>query len=370
MRWRNLLSLVALTWIVNIAHFVHRTKTSPLIVFQWFVAQLIPWPSLSKFLQDKAWQHWNTTMDVTNDGYILDCPVLDLSMEIGDVSVLEVVEAKYGKNWRDRPLLLKGLWSPSDLGSKWRRLSLSGLLHENLIIPYFMDASAPYALTPDASAPISEIIANMTKGKPHKIGTQWIVQTYPELIQEVAPTELVTQLFGNYFRPESVRGSGPFGMFPAFTTVPVFVARTGATNKGECTTDGCEPAYPRTDLHCEPIGNVAVQLEGEKKWLLVSPEHTFRLEPAVAPDGRAFFASFSSSLTNIPRYQVTQKAGDALWVPTWTWHRVDYVGDTQEIAIGGSLFHFRPGDFVRNNPLFALLIIPNLIKEVIGDNTQ
>jgi hypothetical protein len=281
-----------------------------------------------------------------------------------------MVEAKYGKDWRDRPLLLKGLWSATDLDSGERRLSLSGLLKENLTIPYFMDASASYVLSPDSNAPISKIVANMTQGQPHKIGTQWIVQTYPELIDEVAPTGAVTELFGDYFRPENIRGSGPFGMFPALTTVPVFVARTtGATNNDECT-GGCEPLHPRTDLHCEPIGNVAVQLHGEKQWLLVSPEHSFRLQPALAPDGRAFFASFSSSLGHIPRYHVSTKAGDALWVPTWTWHRVDYVGDKQEVAIGGSLFHFRPCDFLRNNPLFALLIIPNLIKEVIGDNTQ
>jgi hypothetical protein len=367
MRWRRLLAVVALTWIANIAHFIHKTRTSPLVALQWFVAQSIPWPYLSKSLQVNAWHRGNR--NVTDDGDILDCPVLDLSVDTGDIR--EMAEAKYGKDWRDRPLLLKGLWSASDLVRKERRLSLSGLLQENLTIPYFVDASAPYALSPDSSAPTSEIIANMTKGHPHKIGTQWIVQTFPELIQEVAPTALVTPLFGNYFRPENVQGSGPFRLFPALTTVPVFVARTGATNKAECTTDlNCEPAHPRTDLHCEPIGNLAVQLQGEKKWSLVSPVHTFRLDPAVAPDGRAFFASFSSSIKHIPRYQVAQKAGDALWVPPWTWHRVDYVGDTHEIAIGGSLFHFRLGDFLRNNPLFALLIIPNLIKEVIGGNSQ
>lgn len=384
MKW--VFSLAALIWIANIGCFLHRTGTSPLLVLQWFIAQLIPWPSLSKSLQDKAWHGWNTLVQ-NNDGDILDCPVLDLSMEAlsSSSSVREMVEAKYGKDWRDRPLLLKRLWSEADLDSEERRLSLSGLLKENLTIPYFMDASVPYVLSPDSNAPISKIVANMTRGaQPHKIGTQWIVQTYPELIDEVVPTGgIVTELFGDYFRPKNVRGSGPLGMFPPLTTVPVFVARTtttttgGKSNSDECvgtdTTNCAEPPprpHARTDLHCEPIGNVAVQLHGEKQWILISPEHSFRIQPTLAPDGRAFFASFSSSLGHIPRYHVSTKAGDALWVPTWTWHQVKYVGDTQQVAIGGSLFHFRPIDFLRNNPLFALVIIPNLLKEAIGDNTQ
>ena len=247
MRWRLVLSLVALTWIANIGSFLHRTRTSPLLVLQWSIAQLIPWPSLSQSLQDKAWHEWNDVA-VNNDGDILDCPVLDLSMEPGSSSsVQEKVEAKYGKDWRDRPLLLKGLWSATDLDSEQRRLSLSGLLKENLTIPYFMDASAPYVLSPDSNAPISEIVANMTHGQPHKIGTQWIVQTYPELIDEVAPTGVVTELFGDYFRPKNVLGSGPFGIFPALTTVPIFVARTqtiGAANNSDEHTDDCSAEPP------------------------------------------------------------------------------------------------------------------------------
>ena len=160
---------------------------------------------------------------------------------------------------------------------------------------------------------------------------------------------------------------------------------------------------PHTALHCEPIGNIAVQLSGEKLWTLIRPEYSKLLRPYIAPDGRAFFVSSLpiSQITRngandpkrIPHYQAVTEAGDALWVPTWTWHRVDYVASTfspndhnhrptetnvpqdryeqsASIAIGASIFHFRPLDFVQNNPLFALLIVPAIVLELIGSKTQ
>ena len=86
--------------------------------------------------------------------------------------------------------------------------------------------------------------------------------------------------------------------------------------------------------------------------------------------------------------------GDALFVPTWTWHRVDYTtatyaGETDDdssgrkkepsnntnddgnnVSIGASLFHFRVGDYVRRNPLFALLLVPAIVKEAMGISSQ
>ena len=40
------------------------------------------------------------------------------------------------------------------------------------------------------------------------------------------------------------------------------------------------------------------------------------------------------------------------------------------LSIGGSIFHFRPWDFVKHNPLYAIMIIPALIKELTGIKTQ
>jgi len=372
--WRNILALVALLWATSILYFIHRTEASLFVVIQWSIAQWIPRPfssSLGRVLQENAWNRWSNAAADNIENILLDCPTLDLFENLPIESLVMTVEAKYGKDWRDRPLLLKGLWSPAALQDENRRLSIEGLLHENLTIPYFVNASAPYALSPDAKAPISEIVQNMTRGKPHKIGTQFLVQTYPELIKEVAPADIVTALFGDYFQPSHVVGSGPFGFFPAITTVPVFVARTGTPITSTVKDDTCtNDEHPRTDLHCEPIGNVAVQLQGEKQWMLISPEHSFRLQPAAAPDGRAFFASFAENTASVPQYHVTTGAGDALWIPTWTWHRVDYIATEEDVAIGGSLFHFRATDFLRNNPLYAMLIIPSLVKELVGYNTQ
>lgn len=374
----SVIFLLLLCWIFCIIYFIQSTKLSLFSVISWTISQWISWPlssSLGRVLQENAWTAWSNTEHT--DTIILNCPILDfLEKNIATERLVETVEAKYGTKWRDRPILLRGLWSRKELENENRRLSLSGLLRENLSIPYFSNASVSYALSPDATAPISAIVKNMTLGHPHKIGTQLLVEAYPELITEVAPTDIVTALFGDYFTPSHVVGSGPLNLFRGTTTVPVFVARTGEsatkTSKDDntCTDHHNHDTHPRTDLHCEPIGNVAVQLRGEKQWVLVSPEYSFRIQPAVAPDGRAFFASFSGNIKYVPQYQVTTRAGDALWIPTWTWHRVDYIGEKQDVAIGGSLFHFRPADFFRNNPLFAMLIIPSLIKELVGYNTQ
>jgi gentisate 1,2-dioxygenase len=77
----------------------------------------------------------------------------------------------------------------------------------------------------------------------------------------------------------------------------------------------------------------------------------------------------SPNFDHVPRYVHTVRKGDAIYVPTWTWHRVDYIS-SEEVAISGSLFHFRPLDFFRLNPLHATMILPNLIMEMTGLKAQ
>jgi hypothetical protein len=187
---------------------------------------------------------------------------------------------------------------------------------------------------------------------------------------------IVTELFGSYFTPDAVRGSGPFRMLPALTTVPLFVASGKAVPSSEPLIrdddDNNKAAEARTytALHCEPIGNVAVQLSGMKQWTLVRPEFSRVVKPSVSPDGRAFFASWSSGdYSHVPTYTAVTAAGDAMWIPTWTWHRVDYM-ESKEVAIGASLFHFRAIDFFTHNPLFAILIVPAMLLELASYNTQ
>ena len=57
-----------------------------------------------------------------------------------------------------------------------------------------------------------------------------------------------------------------------------------------------------------------------------------------------------------------------LYVPPWTWHAVAY--DSTDVAVAASLFHFVPSSFIRNQPAFAVAILPNLAKELVGVKTQ
>ena len=386
----TMLLLVVLFFPIIISYaltFPVLTHTSAWAVGQWLPSSF----SIARQLQESAWDYWEESYNNNNknqqEPLQLDIPIVHVQQHRDNLA--EYLEQTYGTDWRRRPLLFKGLWTTEQLSDPNRRLSLAGLFQESLQIPYFTDARIPGALTPDQHAPVRDIVRNMTRGMPHKIGTQWIVQQQPKLLQEVAPHDIVTTLFGNYFAPVSVTGGGPFHLFPALTTVPVFIANGTQTAGKVNTTTNNNNQKPFTALHCEPIGNVAVQLSGRKQWTLVSPEYSWQMRPSVAPDGRAFFASWITDIGqqqeqqqqySIPTYTAITAAGDAIWVPTWTWHRVDYIpssasdhdgdDDNDELAIGASLFHFRPVDFVRNNPIFAILILPAIVMELIGYKTQ
>ena len=425
------------------------------IALYWSATQWTPrllYDDKYQQMNSAAWNFWEsddycaTTNRPSNDTFLEDIPTVYVQDHASD-DLLPYIESMYGKDWRRRPLLLKGLWKLDELKISntdnqlisHRRLSLHGLLQENLTIPYFTDARKVGAITPDGFGTVQDIIRNITfHNAPHKIATQLLVQAYPELIEEVAPLSIVAKLFDQhassasssyYFTPNAIRGSkGPTQMFPKLTTVPLFVAHSRPLPRDTTTTTTTdnsdngrrsqETSLPHTALHCEPIGNVAVQLSGEKLWTLIRPEYSHWLRPTIAPDGRAFFLSSlpisqikdegsGRRSKGIPYYQAITAAGDALWVPTWTWHRVDYVSSSttttttlprdnmasssngehypstkvdlppnghhehsSHIAIGASLFHFRPLDFIQNNPWYALLIVPAIVLELIGVKTQ
>ena len=365
----------------------------------WIVAQWMPMNSLRVFLQERAWKYWEQErypgsmireLEDSLKGlkHPKHLPVPSVNVREHGHHLSQYLQDRFGADWQKRPLLLRNLWTADELADPSRRISLNGLLRENLTIPYFADARLENALSPNAQGTVASIVANMTQGYPHKIGTQFVVQAYPDLVKEIAPHNILTELFGDFFSPDHVRGTmAPW--LPPLTTVPLFVAASSYL-----VPNGSKPEKPSfTALHCEPIGNVAVQLSGSKQWTLVDPAFSFLIRPSTAPDGRAFFASWKPIPTQqqnddpdepqtttdgwdkVPTYTGVTSAGDAMWVPTWTWHRVDYIADnnkdgSNDIAIGGSLFHFRPKDFVVNNPLFAVLMIPAMILELVGINTQ
>jgi len=340
--------------------WVIHTNASIADALLWSVAQWIPMTSVHNTLTRAAWNRWEreeNTQSAAKPHSLLNTPTVDVSLYLSSEELSKAIEYQHGNDWRRRPLLLKNLWSQEDLSSQTRRLSLRGLLQESMTIPYFTNSALPKALSPDATAPLSEILLNITKGVPHKIATQLVLERYPELLKEVAPTSILTPLFGNYFTPFSLTTT-------RLTTVPLFIGGHHPSSS---------QVVVKTELHCEPIANIAVQLEGTKVWTLIDPTQWWKLRPSLAADGRAFvYSNMESNALQQGRYEtitLTTHAGDALYLPTWTWHRVDYNNGTS-VSIGASLFHFRVGDFWMRNPLFAILIVPALIKEVVGWNTQ
>ena len=299
----------------------------------WSLIQWIPSSSISNYYQEQIWEEWGKTQNKTEISPILSIQTVDVQQHTKS-NVLDYLESTYGNDWRDRPVLFKNLWTPEELQNPDRRLSLQGMLSEPLEIPYFQDARQRGALSPDGRASIGKIVANITEGHPHKIGTQFLIQEYPELLHEVAPMELVTALFGDHFQPNHLAGQRY--LIPGTLTVPLFVA-SGNMNQnndsiGNSTINDEDEACqsnndkaisalvqrPMTGLHCEPIGNVAVQLSGSKQWTLVHPKYSMQLQPSISPDGRAFFASWSPSLEHVPRYTTVTSAGGKFML-FWTW---------------------------------------------------
>mmetsp|Transcript_20876 Transcript_20876/g.31612 ORF Transcript_20876/g.31612 Transcript_20876/m.31612 type:complete len:384 (-) Transcript_20876:2000-3151(-) len=333
------------------------------------------WTSPPSWMEQTVWESWEKLHGSSNRtaNFIPSQEIPCMSIQ-DQQNPLEFLEAKYGPNWKDRPLLLKGLWKRNIVNENNRRLSLEGLLHENLTISYFSDARNPDLLSPDERAPIREIVAGMQAGYFHKIGTQNLVNKYPDLLHEVAPLNIVKKLFGDYhFQEDNIIGTGILNkwMLPKTLTVPVFVARSTNTNNitsRQCDVDSnrCQ-LHAITSLHCEPISNLAVQLAGVREWTLINPEYSTQLRPFLG-DRAYFFSNWHESYHHIPRYHVQTRKGDALWLPAWTWHKVDYhhTSSTEnDISIAASLFHFRPIDFIRRNPLYAFLVLPKFIQEAV-----
>ena len=146
-------------------------------------------------------------------------------------------------------------------------------------------------------------------------------------------------------------------------------------------------AYTHTSLQyftcivCPPpassIGSATLQLAGRKRWTLVPSDQSYRLRPSLAPDGRAFFCTRRAhgaggvdalAAAGATHYEVEQRPGDVLWVPTWTWHRVDYLPNVTALSV--SLFHLRAEQLAAAQPLLTAAMVPSLFKELVGWKTQ
>jgi hypothetical protein len=256
---------------------------------------------------------------------------------------------------RSRPYVVRGLLngtgSPLVGDFSWLQRPPIG----DLAVDFFSDASRNASLlTPDSRGSLAEVAGRILAGGTEKLGTEMIFRSFPHLLDELRVAERVRPLLGS----ESHLAPSRLG---TTLTVPVFLAH------------GQPGAYARTDLHCEPIGNLALQLGGRKRWTLVAPEHSQLLRPTLSADGRAYFVSAlptdtpETMLSHVPHWTAEVGAGDAIWVPTWTWHRVDYLPGVS--ALSASLFHFRV-EQAAHNALYSALATPNVFKELIGWKTQ
>ena len=300
------------------------------------------------------------------------------------------------------PIILRNVWPLESFRDGERRLSLHGIMNDaqlsNVLLPnYFSDAtkSGYDALVPDVTTEItlSNFVQGIVSGEtPNaKIGTQVIIENIPELRDEIMPTSIAKELFGWSTYLEDAKegmkkwmkedGIGSWlidKLLPPTSCYPVFIA----SNKKQIDADGNND-HPRTDLHMEPIGNMAAQLHGTRVWTLVPTKYSALLRPTVSKDRGYFYSNLDPSkldnrLRRVPVvYKCTTKRGDVLWVPPWTWHRVDYTDENskaesteERLSIGASIFHFFPILYIQTNPLFSILIVPNLIHELLGWNVE
>ena len=290
------------------------------------------------------------------------------------------------------PIILRNVLPMESFEDGSRRLTPAGILNDtalsNILLPnYFHDAAeiGYDALVPKSKEiTLSRFLRNIQSGEAprSKIGTQVIIEKHPELREEIFNSTLAKELFSWREDPREYLqrwiGSHWLSWLPPTSYYPVFIA----DNKPD---SAQSLSYPRTDLHAEPIGNIAVQLHGTRRWTLVATKWSKLLRPTVSKHGRAYVYSnmdprqeLQKRLTSLPQvYDCVTNKGDALWVPPWMWHRVDYSYSTVDteldvedtLSLGASIFHFYPKLFLQS-PLFSFLVIPNLIWEVLGINIE
>mmetsp|Transcript_16735 Transcript_16735/g.25131 ORF Transcript_16735/g.25131 Transcript_16735/m.25131 type:complete len:343 (-) Transcript_16735:25-1053(-) len=289
-----------------------------------------------------TWENKHTRTSLLSSDNIIPIPLYTIGEDLSGIDI-------------SKPILIKN-------ASVENVLSIDDMLSPplgELVIDYFRDARE-HNTVPDAKGPLATVVRNILSGGVEKFGSQKIVRSNPNVIHRLVDQniEWMRDVFGET-RTRIWRALG------VTVTSPVFMSRGSGTGGLASTT--------RTDMHCEPIANLVVQTEGRKTWTLVEPQYSHLLRPTVSPDGRAYFYSSldpvdPNALSGVPRYEVITEKGDILYVPTWTWHRVEYLPNITAVSL--SVFEFVPYSFFRNNPLYAITLIPNLVKEVVGLKLQ
>ncbi len=327
----------------------------------WAISQIVfsMWPedwfgeAPMQQLEDEAWRRlWSK-----RHSFKPVLPIREVSMESCNLAPLNLSE----------PILLRGYLNAtnSSVLREWNLDWLSDGERGNVAVTYFSDARVSAregGATPDGIAPLNEVVRQLREGRPVKTGSENLFRAFPYLVEDL-PLEHLGGLFGGIHQFQS-------SAIGKTLTVPIFLS-SNSPQKSPSSISRKEPGT-RTDFHCEPIANLAIQLQGRKKWTLANPSESMALRPKVSRDGRAYIYSDidpedNEALGRAERLTAVAEAGDLLYVPAWWWHRVDYENCTSFTV---SLFHLRFGQLLRNNPLFAFVLLPNLIKELLSWKTQ
>ena len=333
------------------------------LLFSVWPDRLVEIPRVVDTVEEESWRRWNVRhADV---GVIKARPIPTMAMEDPTCTLSSSLDVS-------QPILLKGFLNHSGqeenavLG-RWTLDWLAESPRGDVRVPFASDAriSAMNGGTvPDREWPIREIVTSVRSGSPAKTGSEKLFRRFPQLVEEL-PTELLGTLLGgkHHFSHRRIGTT---------LTVPIFLSR-GTDHLEAPTTNASSAEDTRTDFHCEPISNVAIQLVGRKRWTLAAPSQSRALRPRVAPDGRAYvFANLApddqGAFDKVQRYTGIMETGDALYIPTWWWHRVDYVKEETSFTV--SLFHVRLGQLLTLNPLYTVVLLPNLLKELVGWKTQ
>ncbi len=276
---------------------------------------------------------------ICSNGGVKALSVCRLRDVITQSLLVEYAKTLYDESFElaTHPIILRNLWPPDSFDDATavikynssgsspfhsirtsRKLTPDAILNDpqlsNLQLPnYFSDAANKTgyaALVPDITTShltLSQFLRGVLSGEfPNsKIGTQLIIEQFPELKNEIIPPSLAKELFGwntlvedykmrikELFHSEKI-GSWVMKLVPPMSYYPVFIA------SNQQTTDGTTQ-HPRTDLHAEPIGNIASQLHGERRWTLVPTKWSSLLRPTISRR-RGYFFSNIEPLSELPK---------------------------------------------------------------------
>lgn len=312
--------------------------------FAWVMVQFMHTSNLSAYFPDqvgalekKVWSNWESealSKTYEHDTMLLSIPIITSPDQFKDIDFT-------------RPFLV-------------RNLSTGVVLQENdfltppisdITIEYYSDSTKLNAWSPDAEGKVGEVVKSILAGGNMKFLTQKIAEGHPQLIVDfIDKNKWVESVFGI----ERVNG---WRNRDKFVRVPMFMAK----GKDLDTLEG----NVRTDCHAEPASNLALQTLGRKRWTLVEPRYSHLLRPRISMSNTPYCIAQidmldKKSFWHVPRYEIETVAGDALYVPAWTWHRIEYLPNI--VSSHMSFFEAIRNELLFNKPILTVAAVPLMAK--------